>query len=62
MGIKTFQCTQAIRWLTIPGQEIVATFMGGPHATLQQAWQCMETGEIEWRDVPTVRVTPKKKG
>ncbi len=23
---------------------------------LQQAWQCHETGEIEWRDVEVVRI------
>jgi hypothetical protein len=26
---------------------------------LQQAWQCRENGEVEWRTVPTVCLPPK---
>lgn len=35
----TWQQTSGLRWR-------------GP--VLEQAWQCIETGEIEWREVPRV--------
>lgn len=28
--------------------------MLGAHPKLQQAWECTETGEVEWRDVPVI--------
>ena len=39
---RTFELTNGLRWLRGFGTE----------KTLQQAWFCRETGEVEWRDVP----------
>lgn len=47
-AIRTFQQTPSLRWL--PPKK---TGGGWELPVLQQAWVCRETGEIEWRDVPT---------
>jgi hypothetical protein len=49
-SFRTFRCGSEVRWLRPPhifGLSI-----------LQQAWACVETGEVEWRDVPTAPVEP----
>ena len=51
---KIFQRTNALRWRKPNENEIVALMESthGKHApVLQQAWECLETGEVEWRDV-----------
>lgn len=35
---KTWQLTAALRW---------------QGAVLMQAWQCLESGDVEWRSVPS---------
>ena len=52
---KTYRCSNAHRWRRPNKSEIVALMEAthGKHApVLQQAWECLETGEVEWRDVP----------
>ena len=52
---KTFRCSSALRWRKPNNNEVVALMEAthGKHApVLQQAWECIETGEVDWRDVP----------
>jgi hypothetical protein len=44
-GDRTWECTPELRF-----------FAHSPNdpAPLQQQWKCIETGELEWREVPTV--------
>lgn len=52
---KAYRCSNALRWRRPNENEIVALMESthGKHApVLQQAWECIETGEVEWRDVP----------
>jgi len=52
---KTFRCGNTLRWRRPSDDEITALIEAthGKHApVLQQAWECIETGEVEWRDVP----------
>ena len=53
---KTYKCTAPVRWrkYDIYNDNIYAviTGHGNTKLALQQAWECVETGEIEWRDVP----------
>lgn len=52
---KTFRCGAALRWRRPNENEVIALIESthGKHAqVLQQAWECLETGEVEWRDVP----------
>lgn len=39
-------------WRKTLEMRVLVTFKG--REALQQAWQCIETGEIEWKDVPKV--------
>ena len=39
---RTMKISNVLRWLKTEDAPI-----------LQQAWVCIETGEIEWEDVPT---------
>jgi hypothetical protein len=49
--ICTITVTPLLRWLK-PEPDPRGIQTTGP-AKLQQAWKCLETGEIEWKDVPT---------
>jgi len=52
---KTFKLTNALRWRKPHGdpmQALIESTHGKDAPVLQQAWQCVETGEVEWRDVP----------
>jgi hypothetical protein len=40
---KVFEPTNNFRWMNFVGQK-----------TLQQAWICKNTGEVDWRNVPEV--------
>lgn len=44
--MKTWKITSGMRWVKNEDNSV----------TLQQAWTCLETGEIEWRDVPIFNV------
>ena len=50
---KTYKCTAPVRWRQQAVYDIYAGagFMKSV-PVLQQAWECVETGEIKWRDVP----------
>lgn len=53
--IKTFRCSNALRWRRPNENEVIALMEAthGKHApVLQQAWECLEPGEVDWRDVP----------
>ena len=39
--IKTWEPTVHLRWQNILGKSV-----------LQQAWRCLETGEVNWQEVP----------
>lgn len=45
--IKTIRATMGLRWSS-PS----AAAAGGGHKILQQAWECIEDGSIEWKNVP----------
>jgi hypothetical protein len=47
---KTWQITPHLRIVRDP----LAGFGGGFGEKLQQAWQCLGTNEVEWRDVEIV--------
>lgn len=49
-AIRTMSVTEEYRLVTC--QEARAN-----EVKLQRAWRCMETGEIEWRNVPTILLT-----
>jgi len=52
---KTYRRSNALRWRRPNKDEIVALIESthGKHApVLQQAWECIETGDVEWLDVP----------
>ena len=54
---KTFKAVAALRWRKPNPNEAIALVESthGKYApVLQQAWQCIETGELDWRDVPLV--------
>lgn len=45
----------ALRWRKPKADaltELFDAFQGRDTWILQQAWECQETGEVEWRDVP----------
>jgi hypothetical protein len=48
---RTFRLTPQLRW----GKRLIVNARGEgtgiAHDRLQQAWQCVETGELDWRDV-----------
>lgn len=48
---KTMQCLGQMRWLS------KATASHPPR--LQQAWRDVDSGKVEWYDVPTVLTEPK---
>ena len=49
---QTWQATMALR---IVKPDLSLAFLGIPgDVQIQQAWQCLETGAVEWRDIPTV--------
>jgi hypothetical protein len=55
--IRTWQAASAIRWRKPHPNEyraLIESTHGKYAPVLQQAWQCVETGEIDWRDVPMV--------
>jgi hypothetical protein len=54
LDLKTYVATASLRWKrqTDPFAGMMEAFGHVPRV-LQQAWQCLETGEHEWRDVPT---------
>ena len=45
------QPTQARTWLATARLKWLVTSTG-TNAELVQAWQCYETGEVEWRPIP----------
>ena len=52
---KTYKCTAPVRWRQPKQDDYIAlleSICGKSMPVLQQAWECIETGEIEWRDVP----------
>jgi hypothetical protein len=52
--IKTIKCTPELRWRKPSENELIALVErthGKDDLVLQQAWVCVETGEVEWRDV-----------
>ncbi len=59
---KTFRETNNFRWVLVPkGSAGFFMYGGVENGTgyaqfLQQAWECMEDGEIEWRFLPTVEL------
>ena len=53
--VKTYKLSNSLRWRQPSDNELVALVEathGNPAPILQQAWQCIETGEVDWRDVP----------
>lgn len=50
---KTWRQTMDLRWGLDPRMYIVDGNNIGPQRELQQAWHCLETGEIEWKPIPT---------
>lgn len=53
----TWASTPNIRWCTEPD----ASKAGEIIPVLQQAWRCVESGAVDWRPVPTVRLPPSGK-
>ena len=51
---KTYKCSNALRWRQYDVYDDHARGYRKSELVLQQAWECVETGEIEWRDVPMV--------
>ena len=49
---KTYKCTAPVRWRQYTFYDDHAREYRKSELVLQQAWECIETGEIEWRDVP----------
>lgn len=49
--IRTIRCTPMLRWNYPYG---IVNSPVGQVKNLQQAWEVIETGEIEWRDIPFV--------
>jgi hypothetical protein len=49
--LQTLRCTNALRWKKQMFQAAPILGMGNQNI-LQQAWQCIETGEVVWKDVP----------
>lgn len=48
---KTWEAKAAFRWLK---RRFIHTDGESFTLTLQQAWVCRETGEVEWKDIPEV--------
>ena len=52
--VKTYKCTNQLRWRK-PNDDPMTALVEATHGkdapVLQQAWQCIETGEIDWKDV-----------
>ena len=51
----TYKLSNSLRWRKQNDNELVALYESthDKHApVLQQAWQCIETGELKWIDVP----------
>ena len=45
----------AITWQATPDYRWFAEwYQGPPNKRLQRAWQCVETGDVEWHDVEIV--------
>ncbi len=53
VGTKTVRPAALLRWVR-DRSCFVADILGPRQKKLQQAWECLETGEVEWRDVPLV--------
>jgi len=59
---KTFRATNNFRWALVPKGGVGFFMYGGVEngtgfaQFLQQAWECIEDGEIEWRFLPTVEL------
>lgn len=56
--IKTYKITPSLRWRLPDTNEYVAlteSIFDKGMPILQQAWQCIEDGTIEWRDVELVK-------
>jgi hypothetical protein len=49
----TVQATAALRWLRKPHSSLAVHSM-----ELQQAWQCVQCGKVEWSPVEIVEDTP----
>jgi len=52
---KTIVLTNGLRWrkpALDPIEALLDAVNGKDSWILQQAWQTLETGEVEWRDVP----------
>mgnify|MGYP007100062991 CR=1 FL=1 len=53
--VKSWRCEPELRWRKPNENEIIALMegvLGKHHPVLQQKWTCIETSEIQWRDVP----------
>ena len=50
--VKTYKCSYPVRWGQYDVYDDHARGYRKSVPVLQQAWECVETGEIEWRDVP----------
>lgn len=53
VATKTFRCSNMLRWR----KQTEDSYRSEPECgkydlVLQQAWECIETGVAEWRDVP----------
>lgn len=51
----SWKATAALRWRKPNQDELIAlmeSVNGKSDCVLQQAWQCIETGEVNWRDIP----------
>ena len=53
--MKTFKATNSFRWVLVHKGKVTINMVGGlENGTnyaqfLQQAWQCIEDGEVDWR-------------
>lgn len=55
--MKTYKLTSSLRWRLPDTNECIAlieSIHGKEMPILQQAWQCIEDGSIEWKDVELV--------
>ena len=50
---KTWQQVTSLRWNVKPGENLGLANETMETKTLEQAWICIETGEVEWQPVPT---------
>ena len=56
ISVPGWECANVMRYVETfyPDANLESTMKGCGISRLQQAWRCIETGKIEWRDVPTV--------